>query len=125
MWSRAPSPYVSIKIDVGADVWRRSASTPRSTSSRPLSRPAFRTPSRGRLGAEYRLNKRFSARAGAFYRPTPVPKQNVPGTNILDGTTIGGTVGLGFNFDDPLEIFAAPITIDLAAMAPRRCRARR
>ena len=57
------------------------------------------------------------ARAGAFLRPTPVPKQDTQGTNLLDNTTIGASVGVGFNFPDPLEIFPHPIQIDLAGQA--------
>jgi long-subunit fatty acid transport protein len=117
MWSRAPSPYMHIKIDLSGDVLKALGLDQALDLESPDQNPGFQDTISGKIGAEYRLNKRFSARAGGFYRPTHVPRQNVPGTNILDGNTVGGTVGVGFNFDDPLEIFAAPITIDLAAMA--------
>ncbi|MBK7860727.1 MAG: outer membrane protein transport protein [Archangiaceae bacterium] len=116
MWSRAPSPYMKISIDLSGDVLKALGLDQALDLQSDEQAPGFQDTISGKLAAEYRLNKRFSARAGAFYRPTHVPRQNVPGTNILDGTTLGGSLGLGFNFDDPLEIFAAPITIDLAGL---------
>jgi long-subunit fatty acid transport protein len=80
-----------------------------------VQRPGFADTLGGRLGLEYRLSPRFQARVGGFFRPTPVPRQNVAGTNLLDNTTIGVAGGIGFNFDDPLEIMAHPIQIDVAA----------
>ncbi len=117
MWSRTPSPYMHITIDVGGRVLEAlGLGSALDLESTPPS-PGFQDTISVKLGAEYRLTKRFAARVGGFFRPTAVPRQNVPGTNILDGNTIAGTVGVGFNFDDPLEVFAAPITIDLAGMA--------
>lgn len=117
MWSRTPSPYLTISIDVGGDVLEKLGLDAALDVVSPSQPAGFQDTITGKIGAEYRLNKRFAARAGGFYRPTPVPKQNISGSNVLDGTTVGGTVGIGFNFDDPLEVFAAPITIDLAGMA--------
>ena len=117
MWSRAPSPYMNISIDVGGKVLEALGLDSALDLESPYQPAGFQDTITARLGGEYRLNKRFAARAGAFYKPTQVPRQNAPGSNVLDGTTLGGTVGLGFNFDDPLEVFAAPITIDLAGLA--------
>lgn len=117
MWSRAPSPYVNIAFNLDGEVLRALGLDTALDLESPNQPPGFQDTLTAKLGGEYRLNKRFAARAGGFYRPTHVPRQNAPGTNILDGTTIGGSLGLGFNFDDPLEIFAAPITIDLAVLA--------
>ena len=44
-------------------------------------------------------------------------KQSAPGSNILDGNTIGIAAGVGFNFDDPLEVFQSPVNIDFATQA--------
>lgn len=116
-WSAAPSPYVGISIDLsgptleglglGTALDVQSAKQP----------PGFADTFGGRLGAEYRVNERFVARAGGFFRPTPVPRQDTQGTNLMDATTVGGSVGVGFNFPDPLEIFQHPITIDVAGQA--------
>ena len=46
-----------------------------------------------------------------------MPRQSVPGPNILESTAVGGSSGAGFAFNDPLEVFSAPIHIDIAAMA--------
>ncbi len=80
-------------------------------------RPGFTDTLGIRAGAEYRLTERFAARLGGFLRPTPVPKQDTQGTNLMDNTALGITGGIGFNFADPLEIFAHPLQIDLAAQA--------
>jgi long-chain fatty acid transport protein len=116
MWSHAPSPYVDIKLGLSGDVIKALGLDSALNLQSPSQPPNFQDTVSGRLGAEYRINKRFAARAGAFYKPTPVPKQDVALTNILAGDTIAGTVGMGFNFDDPLEVFAAPINIDIGGM---------
>lgn len=113
-WSAAPSPYVNLSIALtGATLNALGLDTAFNINS-PNQPPGFSDTFGGRLGMEWRLSERFAARAGGFLRPTPVPKQNVSGTNLLDNTTIGAAVGVGFNFPDPLEIFASPIKIDLA-----------
>ncbi len=116
-WSAAPSPYVGINIDLSGPTLEGlglgSALDVQSASQR----PGFADTFGGRLGAEYRITERFAARAGAFLRPTPVPKQDTQGTNLMDNTAVGGAVGVGFNFPDPLEIFQHPIQIDIAGQA--------
>lgn len=80
-------------------------------------KPGFTDTLGVRAGAEYRVSERFQARLGTFLRPTPVPKQDTQGTNLMDNTAIGLTGGFGFNFADPLEIFQHPIQIDVAGQA--------
>jgi long-subunit fatty acid transport protein len=116
MWSRAPSPYVDIKLGLSGDVIKALGLDSALNLQSPAQPPNFQDTITGRIGGEFRVNKRFAARAGAFYKPTPVPRQDVALTNILGGDTIAGTVGAGFNFDDPLEVFQAPINIDLGGM---------
>jgi len=117
MWSRMPSPYMHITIDVGGRVLDAlGLDSALDLESQPAS-PGFQDTITAKLGGEYRLTKRFAARLGGFFRPTAVPRQSAPGTNILDGNTLAGTAGVGFNFDDPLEVFQAPITIDISGLA--------
>ena len=116
-WSAAPSPYVGISINLSGPTLAalgldeafdvKSANQP----------PGFADTLSVRAGAEYRVSERFAARLGAFLRPTPVPRQDTQGTNLLDNTAIGLTGGFGFNFSDPLEIFAHPVQIDIAGQA--------
>jgi long-subunit fatty acid transport protein len=124
MWSRAPSPYMSLDVKVGGETLKAlgledalnintAKNCPDATTSNPCS-PGFTDTVMGRLGIEYRVSERFAARIGGFYRPTPVPKQDVPDTNILDATAVGVTGGVGFSFDDPLEVFQSPVRIDVA-----------
>src|SRR5262249_3306388 len=101
-WSHAPSPYVDIKLRLTGDVSKALAPDSALDLQSPSQPPNFQDTLSGRIGAEYRVSRRFATRAGALYRPTPVPRQDAALTNILAGDTIAGTLGIGFNFDDPL-----------------------
>jgi long-chain fatty acid transport protein len=116
-WSAAPSPYVNLVIDLSGKTLDGLGLGSALDVSSAMQRPGFADTISARLGGEYRVSDRFAARLGAFYRPTPVPKQDTAGTNLLDNDSVGVTGGIGFNFPDPLEIFQAPIQIDLAAQA--------
>jgi long-chain fatty acid transport protein len=117
LWSRAPTPYLNLGVDLSGDVLKALGLDEALDIASPTQRTGFTDTFGGRLGLEFRINERFTARGGAFYRPTPVPKQSAPGTNILDASAVGGSLGVGFSFNDPLEIFAAPIHLDIAGMA--------
>ena len=65
------------------------------------------------MGVEYKVTERFLVRGGVWFRPSFVPDQ-IEDTNILDGATLGTSVGIGAYFDDPLEIFSKPIQIHFA-----------
>lgn len=114
-WSAAPSPYMNIAVDLSGPSLDALGLGSALDITSPVQRPGFVDTLSARLGAEYRLSPRFALRGGGFYRPTPVPKQDTAGTNLLDSAAIGAALGLGFNFPDPLEIFSSPIQIDLAA----------
>lgn len=114
-WSLAPSPYVRIAVDVGGETLRALGLDEALDLDSGIRDPGFKDTIVPRLGVEYRVTERFAARGGAWFRPTFVPKQTPRGTNILDANTIGVSAGLGYSFDDPLEIFAEPIIVDLVA----------
>ncbi len=116
-WSAAPSPYAGIIIDLSGPTLEALGLGKALDVSSPDRKTGFLDTLGVRAGAEYRVTERFTARLGAFLRPTPVPKQDTQGTNLMDNTTVGITGGIGFNFPDPLEIFAHPIQIDLAGQA--------
>ncbi|MBS1151290.1 MAG: hypothetical protein H6Q89_2988 [Myxococcaceae bacterium] len=116
-WSGAPSPYVDLSIDLSGDTLKALGLNDALDLVSPVQPPGFADTFNARLGVEYRISKRIAGRLGGFYRPTPVPKQNAPTTNILDGTAIGIGAGIGFNFDDPLEVFQSPVNIDFATQA--------
>ncbi len=116
-WAAAPSPYVGVSIDLSGPTLEGLGLGTALDVESARQPPGFANTFGGRLGAEYRVNQRFVARAGAFFRPTPVPKQDTQGTNLMDNTAVGGSVGVGFNFPDPLEIFQHPIQIDVAGQA--------
>jgi hypothetical protein len=110
-WSTAPSPYASVQAQVGGqaiDALGLGNALSLSTQDNvPLGFQDIVIP---RVGIEYRLTSRFVARAGYYFRPTPVPIQTQY-TNILDGPTHCLSAGLEVNFDDPLEIFEKPIRL--------------
>jgi long-chain fatty acid transport protein len=114
-WSAAPSPYVSLSVDLAGPTLAALGIDKALDLNSPATPPGFVNTLGVRLGGEYRFSERFAARLGGSYRPTPVPLQNVVGTNLLDGNAVGLSAGIGFNFPDPLEVFAHPIQIDLAA----------
>jgi long-chain fatty acid transport protein len=113
-WSMAPSPYSGILIDLSGPTLDALGLGSALDVQSAKQKPGFADTLGFRVGAEYRLSERFAARLGGFLRPTPVPKQDTQGTNLLDNTTVGLSAGVGFNFPDPLEIFAHPISIDVA-----------
>lgn len=117
MWSRAPSPYAGITIDLSGPTLEALGLDKALDVASGNHPPGFTDTLGARLGAEYRISERFAARLGGFVRPTPVPKQDTQGTNLLDSMAIGVTGGVGFNFPDPLEIFQHPIQIDVAGQA--------
>ena len=116
-WSAAPSPYVGINIDLSGPTLEALGLGSALDVTSANQKPGFTDTFGGRLGAEYRVSERFAARLGTFLRPTPVPKQDTAGTNLMDNTAIGITGGFGFNFSDPLEIFQHPVQIDVAGQA--------
>lgn len=116
-WSSAPSPYVGISIDLSGPTLEALGLGSALDVTSATQRPGFLDTLSVRAGAEYRVSERFAARLGAFLRPTPVPKQDTQGTNLMDNTAVGITGGFGFNFSDPLEIFQHPVQIDLAGQA--------
>lgn len=116
-WSAAPSPYSSISIDLSGPTLEALGLGKALDTQSAKQPPGFKDTFNGRLGAEYRLSENFAARLGGFYRPTPVPRQDTQGTNLLDNATVGVTAGVGFSFPDPLEIFQEPVHIDLGGQA--------
>lgn len=114
MWSRAPSPYVRINVDLSGETLEALGLDQALDLDTGEEDPGFKDTVSPRLSVEYRVTERFAARGGAWFRPTPVPLQTPEGTNILDSNTFGLAAGLGFSFDDPLEVFAEPIIVDLA-----------
>lgn len=114
MWSRAPNPALTVKMDLSGDAIDALGLSDALDLATDDVSPGFADTVAAHFGAEYEIGDRFAVRGGYFFRPTPVPRQTGD-TNLLDGDTHGLSVGVGFNFDDPLEVFARPIHIHLAA----------
>ena len=113
LWSQAPSPYMGVTIDLSGKTLAALGLDNALDLTSAEQKPGFTDTFGGKLGAEFRVHQRVAVRAGTFVRPTPVPLQNVPGTNLMDSTTIGATAGVDVNFDDPLEIFGHPVHVEL------------
>jgi long-subunit fatty acid transport protein len=116
-WSAAPSPYANLVIDLSGKTLDGLGLGSALDIASAKQKAGFADTLAGRFGAEYRVGPRFVARLGGFYRPTPVPRQDTAGTNLMDNDALGITGGLGFNFSDPLEILGSPVQIDLAGQA--------
>jgi long-subunit fatty acid transport protein len=114
LWSRAPSPYMDITVDLEGETLRAMGLDEALDLESRSSPPGFEDTVETRLGIEYQAAEGFVLRGGFSFRPTPVPRQSAAGTNILDGTTVGVSGGMGFSFDDPLEVLANPLTFELA-----------
>lgn len=114
-WSDMPTPYTNLHIGLNGEVLKGLGLDKAFDINSPDQPPGLKDTFNVRFGAEYRITERVAARLGGFYKPTPVPKQDTQGTNILDCDAVGVAAGMGFAVDDPLEIFQAPVHIDLAA----------
>jgi len=72
-----------------------------------------------RFGYEHRFDIDWSwvtgllTRTGAYYEPSPVRNMNGE-MNILDPNKVVGSLGLGFVFNDPLQVFLRPMNFDMA-----------
>ena len=109
----APDPATEMTVEMDGEMLRSLGIDETFDSKTEARSPGFSTTLEPHLGVEWLIVPSFAARLGYFFRPTPVPKQNGD-TNILDGNTHALAAGLGFNFNDPLEVFAKPVHIDLA-----------
>jgi long-subunit fatty acid transport protein len=100
-------------MTVSSDVLSALGADQRFDARSPNTPPGFVNTLEPHVGLEWYVVPRLAIRLGYSFRPTPVPLQNGD-TNILDGDTHSFSAGLGFSFDDPLEIFTKPVHIDLA-----------
>lgn len=120
MWSRAPTPYTSIVVDVSGDILDSIGLGALLDMEAVHPKPQFKDTLSVRVGSEYQTSENVFVRFGAGWRPTPVPQQNtleadsLP-TNILDGNTISFSSGLGLRFQDPLDLFPRPLQFDVTA----------
>lgn len=115
LWSRAPTPYMVLNVDMSGETLEALGLDEALDLSSNLGEPGFKDTLGVRASGEYRFTDRFALMAGLSFRPTPVPRQDVAGTNILDANTLGFGVGVSAAGDDPLEIFAAPVRVDVSA----------
>jgi long-chain fatty acid transport protein len=114
LWSRAPSPYMNLDMSLAGPTLTALGLAGALDLASPRQAPGFKNTLAGHAGMEYRWSDRLAARGGVFFRPSPVPRQDTQLTNILDADTLGVAAGIGFAFEDPLEVFVAPIHIDAA-----------
>jgi len=120
LWSRAPTPYTSIVVDVSGDLLDSIGLGALLDMEAVSPKPRFKDTLSLRVGSEYQTSENVLVRFGAGWRPTPVPQQNTleeesSPTNILDGNTVSFSGGLGLRFQDPLDLFPKPLQFDLTA----------
>jgi long-subunit fatty acid transport protein len=126
LWSRAPDPYVRVKLDLEGETLQALGLGDALDLFSDEMDPGFANTLSGRIGANWQILDWFNLRLGAAYRPTPVPKQDAAGTNLLDGGHVVGALGVGFKFRDPAQWFENRLEVDLAAhgilVLPRQAR---
>ena len=120
MWSRTPTPYTSIVVDVSGDLLDSiGLGSLLDMEARSLN-PRFKDNLSLKLATEGQVSDWLTLRFGAGYRPSPVPQQNTleaesfP-TNILDGDTLQFSAGVGFRFQDPIGALELPLHFDIGA----------
>src|SRR5690606_15927651 len=128
VWSRAPTPYTTIVVDVSGDILDSiGLGSLLDMEVRSIS-PGFKDTLSLKLATEGAVTENLLLRFGAGWRPTPVPQQNTLETesfptNILDGNTLQFSAGLGVRFADPLGVLELPLQFDvsghLSALLPR------
>lgn len=125
LWSRAPNPQLMVVLDTGGAVLDGfglgdaldlcSEQETEAGGCLPTS-PGFIDNLSPKVGVEHRVSEVLTLRGGWWYWPTPVPNQ-VGRTNYLDASSHHLALGVGLTFRDPLDVFAQPITVDLAGEA--------
>ncbi|MEN9799183.1 MAG: hypothetical protein RL653_2879 [Pseudomonadota bacterium] len=116
-WSRAPSPWVDLQVDLSGQTLAALGLDEVLDLSSATGRPGFVDTLGVRAGAEWRASPMFALRAGGFYRPTPVPGQDALGTNILDGNRVGGGLGVALSGRDPFELLEGTLHLELGVQA--------
>lgn len=112
LWSLAPNPYMGVVIDLSGKTLT-ALGLDKALDLQSIDQKAgFVDTLNVRAGLEWKAHERFKLRVGGYVRPTPVPNQKVVGTNLMDSTTVGATVGGDVNFDDPLKLFGHPLHLD-------------
>src|SRR5262249_40926334 len=119
LWSSAPDPTVFIGVTLtGSDVQKAGLAglldAPAKGNERAVNLAASNTLA-VRAGLEWTPVWFFALRGGYNFRPTPLPVQT-SGTNFLDSDTHNISLGFGFQFRDPLQVFAEPIAIDFTGI---------
>ncbi|TNF36284.1 MAG: hypothetical protein EP329_05370 [Deltaproteobacteria bacterium] len=71
-----------------------------------------------RIGVEWRPDTTWTARAGWFWRPTPLPTP-IYQTNLLDATAHVFSLGAGVTFGDPIGVTSSPLMLDLTVQLTR------
>lgn len=113
LWSQAPKPQVQVAVGLNGPVLNSlglSGALDMRTNDPP---PGLRDILYPRLGALYRFAPSFEVRAGYVYRPTMVPNQ-IYDSNFLDSSSHILSAGVGYAFSDPLEVFQAPVRLDVS-----------
>lgn len=108
MWSLAPDPSLQFELllDVGA-----LGIDPRQYGSAQVALGAVDTLA-PKVGLEWRLNARYTLRAGYAYTPTPLPAQTGT-TNIIDTDAHQVGVGVAVHFRNPLAKDQAPLAVEV------------
>jgi hypothetical protein len=114
MWSRAPNPQIRVNVALAGEIAEALGLDEALAlqSSATDASPGFVDIFIPRVGVEWAPSESFTLRGGYWLRPTPIADQTRR-TNYVDNTTHGAAVGASFTFQDPVELFPNPLTVDL------------
>jgi long-subunit fatty acid transport protein len=112
MWSLSPNPQINVGVKLAGDVAEAlGLDQALALDSSADASPGFVDILIPRAGVEFSPSESFTLRGGYWLRPTPI-KDQTRKTNYLDSTTHGVAVGASFTFQDPIELFPNPLTVD-------------
>ena len=116
-WSVLENPAARIDLDLDIGDFNDLVDIP---PQEPLPAPHFHDVAVPRLGAEYVVaagpRRRWSARGGYVYEPTPAPAQ-AGATNFIDGDKHTLSLGGGVEVADLASVFLRPVSFDLSLAA--------
>jgi long-subunit fatty acid transport protein len=113
LWHLAPNPATLVAVDLNGELLKGLGLQNQLDAAAENPDVGFVDTLSPYLGVEWWIVERFALRLGYSFHATPVPLQSGD-TNLLDGNTHVVGAGVAVNFDDPLEVFARPIFLEVA-----------
>lgn len=112
LWANAPNDQVHVKVTPSGNVLQALGLDALLSMESADARMGFSNVLVPHLALEYLFGAALTLRAGGWVRPSVVPDQNGI-SNYLDNFSECLAAGATVSFTDPLEVFTAPVHLDL------------